>query len=303
MAQAATGKISPRALAGWLFLGAFTLLLLFVAAVVLLVGLPYYFTPIHARPDHALYDWYASNRVVGLLLGMVGTGLMTIMLLYSVRKWIPMLTFMGSTQFWMRFHMVCGLLGPMFILLHAELKLPSGYIGVGFWCMVLVAISGFFGRYLFGYFPATAADLKVDLQQAQKRLTELRAQLVADTRDANALQVAGAVKLARDLKFEPRTLGELIILDADVRRRVNLIKILLYRAGLPPAARKRAEKTLIQQLELRRSMAGFDVARRLLRYWSLLHQPLAVAMYLIMFVHIVNAIIFAGSIQVLLGGL
>ena len=236
---------------------------------------------------------------------------MTIMLLYSVRKWIRFLAFMGSNAFWMRFHMVCGLLGPLFILLHGGMHLPQGFIAIGFWCMILVSFSGFFGRYLFGYFPAVAGDLKLDLAQAQKRLTELRAQLVADTEGANAVpgaqpvrsaQIAEAVRLARELNFEPRSLGELTVLDGDVRRRIDLIRIMLYRSGMPADARKRAEKTLVEQLLLRRSMAGFDVARRLLRYWSLFHQPLAIAMYLIVTVHIVNAVIFGGAIQTLLGG-
>jgi hypothetical protein len=300
MSHPSTG-FSPRAVLGWVFLILLTLLLGWTAGIVGIVGIPYYLAPLEARPEHALAEWYGSGRIVGLLLGITGTGLMVIMLLYSVRKWMPFLSFMGSNQFWMRFHMVCGILGPVYILLHAEMKFPSGFIAIGFWCMVFVAFSGFFGRYLFGYFPATAADLKLDLQEAQKRLNELRAQLVSDTRDATSAQVAEAVRLARDINFEPRTLGELIVLDADVRRRADLIKIMLFRSGIEPAARRKAESTLIEQLELRRSMAGFDVARRLLRYWNLFHQPLAVAMYIIITIHILNAIILGGSLAVLFG--
>jgi hypothetical protein len=304
MAGTAEGapRMSPRELAGWVFLVGTSGLLLAVAVIVFLVGVPYYLTSDAMRPEHALHDWYRSGGVVGLLLGLIGTGLMTIMLLYSVRKWITFLSFMGSNKFWMRFHMVCGLLGPLFILLHGGLHLPQGFVAIGFWCMVLVAVSGFFGRYLFGYFPAVAGGLKLDLEQAQKRLTELRAQLVADTQGAKAAQIAEAVRLARDLNFEPQSLGELTVLDGDVRRRVDLIRIMLYRAGMAPDARKRAEKTLVEQLLLKRSMAGFDVARRLLRYWSLFHQPLAVAMYLIVSIHILNAVVFGGAFATLLGG-
>lgn len=304
MARAAVDgpRMSPREIAGWVFLVGLSALLLAVAGVVFLVGLPYYVSSNALRPEHVLHGWYRSGGVVGLLLGMIGVGLMTIMLLYSVRKWLTFLSFMGSNKFWMRFHMVCGLLGPLFILLHGGMHLPQGFVAIGFWCMILVSVSGFFGRYLFGYFPAVTGELKLDLEQAQKRLTELRAQLVADTQGAKAAQIAEAVRLARDLDFEPRSLGELTVLDGDVRRRIDLIRIMLYRSGMEPVARKRAEKTLVEQLLLRRSMAGFDVARRLLRYWSLFHQPLAVAMYLIVAVHIVNAVVFGGAVTTLLGG-
>ncbi|MCB9684689.1 MAG: hypothetical protein H6735_06620 [Alphaproteobacteria bacterium] len=292
-----------RNLLGWFFLTVMVGGLCFVAAIVTLVGLPYYLTSVDLRPEHALDPIYRSGGIVGLLLGIVGTALMVVLLLYSVRKWLPFLSFMGSSQFWMRFHLVAGLLGPLYIVLHGSLKMPTGFIGIGFWCMVLVALSGFFGRYLFGYFPATAHGMRLDLETEQKKLADLRARLVADTREARADQVAEAVRLAQNVTFEPRSLGELIVLDADVRRRADLIRIMLHRANLPPATRKKAEKTLVSQLVARRNMAGFDVARRLLRYWNLLHQPLALAMYLISAIHILNAIVFGGALQTLFGGI
>lgn len=302
-ASATAGKVSLRSLLGWVFLWGFGVGLLGVALLVVLVGLPYWLTPTGLRPDHSLHPWFGSGSIVGLLVGIVGTGLMTVLLLYSVRKWIPFLEFMGTSQFWMRFHMLCGLLGPLFILVHGGLKLPSGFIGIGFWCMVLVAVSGFFGRYLFGYFPATAAGLRLDLEAEQRRLADLRARLVAETQDAGVSeQVGTAMRLARDVYFEPRSLGELVVLDADVRRRADLIRIMLHRAGLPSDARVRAERTLLQQLATRRNMAGFEVARKFLRYWNLFHQPLALAMYLIVIVHILNAFLFGGVIPTLLGG-
>ena len=198
--------------------------------------------------------------------------------------------------------MLCGLLGPLFIVLHGGVKLPTGFTGIAFWVMILVAVSGFFGRYLFGYFPASAAGLRVDLASEQRKLTELRAQLVAETRDAASDQVGQAVKLARDIHLEPKSLGELFVLDAEIRRRADLVRILLHRSGLPAEVRGRAQQTLLLQLKMRRNMAGFDVARRLLRYWNLFHQPLALAMYLMAAVHILNSLLFGGVLTTLLGG-
>ena len=306
MAQAAAGTQnsarSPWAIAQWAVLGVPSVLLLLLAAVVFVIGVPYYFTEPDLRPDHALHSAYGPGNVVGVLLGFVGTSLMLIMLLYSVRKWIPLLGFLGNMQFWMRVHVLCGLIGPLFILLHGGVKLPSGFIGIGFWCMVLVALSGFFGRYLFGYFPQTAQGLRTDLQAAQARLTDLRAQLVTETRDAAVESVGRAVKLVKNFEYEPQSIGELVILDAEVRRRADLVRIMLHRAGVEGRVRRRAEATLLEQLNMRRNLAGWDVARRLLRYWNLFHQPLALAMYVIATVHIGNAIVFGGVLQKLFGG-
>jgi hypothetical protein len=286
---------------GWLLLSGFAGILAGVALVVLIAGLPYYLTPPMQRPDHGLDTWFASGSQLGLYLGILGTALMLFVLLYSVRKWLPIPSFFGSNPFWMRFHQVCGVLGPVFIVLHAELRLPSGFIGVGFWCMVLVGLSGFFGRYRFGYFPATATDARLELQDAMARLTELREQLVADTRDRDTDHVAQAVALVREFELDPESLGQLVVLDAEIRRRRDLIRILLRKAKLSPEITRRAERDLLEQLDIRRRLAGYDVARRLLRFWSLLHQPLAFAMYGIALIHILNAILFGGAIPTLMG--
>jgi len=283
------------------FVGTPVVVLLLVAVIALVVGFPFYAAPRNLRPDHELQPYFDGGGTVGIVLGLVGTGLMLLLLLYSVRKWLP-LRFMGGLQFWMNVHVVAGLLGPAYIVLHGAFTWPRGFIGIGFWCMVLVALSGFFGRYLFGYFPSTAQGLRVDLQAAQRRLSDLRAELVAETRDQSHDAIGKAVRLVKNFEFEPRSVGELVILDAEVRRRADLIRIVLHRAGLGDDVRTRAEKALVAQLELSRSLAGWNVARRLLRYWNLFHQPLALAMYLISAVHIFNAFVFGGVLATLFGG-
>jgi hypothetical protein len=303
MASPTPPRVSVTGILGWVFLTTSTAALVLVAAAVTLVGTPYWLTSPLERPDHPLHATFAPGALLGILLGIIGTGLMVVLLMYSVHKWIPFLHGMGSSQFWMRFHLLAGIVGPLYIVLHGGLKLPSGFIGIGFWCMVFVAISGFFGRYLFGYFPAAAQGLRDDLRVEVARLDETRAQLVTATRDGDGAAIGRAVTLGRDLRFEPRGLSELVVLDADVRRRADLIRALLHRANLPRRVRSAAETTLLAQLVARRNLAGFDVARRILRYWSLFHQPLAFAMYAISAIHILNALLFGRVLSVLFGGL
>ncbi|MEO0600157.1 MAG: hypothetical protein AAF211_01905 [Myxococcota bacterium] len=276
-------------------------MLVLVALITLIVGFPYFATPEQLRPTHELHEYFGGGGIIGLLVGLVGTGLMLVLLLYSVRKWLPFLKFMGDMQFWMTVHVVAGLLGPAFIVLHGGFAWPRGFIGIGFWCMVLVALSGFFGRYLFGYFPSATEGLRVDLRAAQKALTDLRAEMVAQTKDVSHDAIGKAVRLVKNFDFEPQSIGELVILDAEVRRRADLVKIMLHRAGLEDDARTSAEAALTAQLALRRSLAGWNVARRLLRYWNLFHQPLALAMYLISAVHIFNAFVFGRAFATLSG--
>ncbi|MEZ4237546.1 MAG: hypothetical protein R3F59_15650 [Myxococcota bacterium] len=81
------------------------------------------------------------------------------------------------------------------------------------------------------------------------------------------------------------------------------MKILLRRAGLDPEVRREAQRTLVTELGIRRAIGGFEVARRLFRFWSLLHQPLAAGMYCIAVLHVLNAILFGGAVPTLLEAL
>lgn len=298
-----SSKLQAMEIAGNVGVGCFSFVLVALAVLVFVIGVPYWVTQPDDRITHRLHFWLDSAGIVGLLSGFLGTFLMLIMLLYSVRKWLNFLAwmeFVGSMQWWLRFHMVCGVMGPVFIILHGAMKMPSGSVGIAFWCMVLVSLSGLFGRYIFGHFPKAAGTRRLDLQFARESLTELRAQLVAETRDASQEQVGNAVMLAREYYVVPTTLIGLLIVDAEVRRRIDRVKVLLWRAGLPREVHDRARSTLVAQLKMTRSLASWEVARKLFRFWHLFHQPLAMAMYLLAVIHIFNAFVFGGALQTLL---
>ena len=185
--------------------------------------------------------------------------------------------------------------------MHDGFQLPEGIVAMGFWLMLLVAVSGMFGRYLFGYIPTSAAGHRQTLAEQAMALKDLTAKLVNETRDAGDMEsVQTAVRLARATFPAPRNLGELALLDVETRRRVEVVKALLWRAGLPPQIRRRAISTLTVQLKTQRSIAGLTVAQRYSKYWQLFHQPLAFAMYAIIAIHILQALLFGGVIPTLL---
>ncbi len=299
--QAASSSRSLWSVLGWVSIGSLTAALSLVALVVTLVGVPYFLSTGEFREAHALHDLYRPAGLVGLATGFLGTGLMLVLLLYSVRKWLPFTGFMGAPTWWMRFHMVCGLLGPYFIVVHGGLHLPTGIVAMGFWLMFAVALSGMFGRYLFGYIPTTAAGHRSTLAEQAMSLKDLTARLVNETRDASDTEsVQSAVRLARATFPAPRNLGELALLDVETRRRIEVVKALLWRAGLPTATRRRAIRSLTNQLKTQRSIAGLTIAQRYSKYWQLFHQPLAFAMYVIIAIHILQALAFGGVIPTLL---
>ncbi|MCB9673559.1 MAG: hypothetical protein H6737_00500 [Alphaproteobacteria bacterium] len=281
----------------WLGLTLFAVALGALAAFVLVAGAGFYLTPVALRADHAMNPVLGSGSIGGLWLGILGTALMLAMLSYSVRKFLIGWKFLGSPVHWLRFHIICGIMGPIFILLHSGLKMPHGLIGIGFWCMVLVALSGVFGRYIYGHFPRTAAGRSEDYFQAFENLARLRAEVVAASPNASGESIGAAVALARDLDREAHSFVGWLLLDFEVRQRSRKIPVLLARSGLAPADQKRIGERLVDQLRAKRDVEGWAITSRLFRLWHLFHEPLAKAMYLIVALHVLQAVLIAGSLS------
>lgn len=281
-------------LIGTAIVGGMALWLMGLATLVALVGAPYYITAEEARPDHPLHIWFKPGARVGLMCGVTGTVLMVVMLVYSVRKWAGNAPVLGAPEWWLRFHQVCGIMGPVFIILHSGIQWPSGLVAVGFWCMILVALSGIFGRYLFGHFPKAVANKTQAMRHVRRQLHELRDRLVAETGETQDGDLVRAVQLARSIEDRPDTLLGLMLLDLEVARRREHVRVLIWRSNLSPKIKSAATRALVRQLDLARSMASWNVARRLFRYWHVFHEPLAVAMYGIIVFHVTTALLFGG---------
>jgi hypothetical protein len=103
-----------------------------------------------------VFGWTHRDRTdlvayegVGYALGVVGLGMMSLLLLYSLRKhWRP-LQHAGPAPLWLQIHMALGLLGPTAILLHANFRLGSLNSRAALVCMTTVSLSGVVGRFLY----------------------------------------------------------------------------------------------------------------------------------------------------------
>jgi len=85
-------------------------------------GWSYYATPLFERPRHPDYWRLKPGGTWGRLYGMVGATLLVTMLIYSVRKRLRILRNAGSLRVWLAFHIFCGVVGALLILLHTSFK-------------------------------------------------------------------------------------------------------------------------------------------------------------------------------------
>ncbi len=96
-----------------------------------------------------LERYITPQRGIGYWLGIAGGSMMLLLLLYSARKRVSWLRWLGGIPTWFEFHMVLGVVGPVLVLFHSNFHLGATNSNVALFCMLLVAGSGVFGRYVY----------------------------------------------------------------------------------------------------------------------------------------------------------
>ena len=252
-------------------------------------GYSYYATPLIDRPHHADYRTLRPAGSRGLIFGLTGTAMMVAMHLYSVRKHFKWARRLGSTQFWLNWHIFLGIMGPLFIMLHTSFKF-NGIVAVSFWSMVAVAFSGFVGRYLYQQMPR-------NIRGEQKSLEELNRDLAAfpvSTGEQFGL-TKGAIARIDELSEPERATGagplrvllkqltDDLLLPLTTRRYRRELGLTL---NLPRPAVHDLARIVRQQALLKRRIVYWEELRRLFHYWHVIHKPFAIVMYVIMALHI-----------------
>lgn len=142
----------------------------------LYTGWSYYRTPLLERPHHPSFWDLKPGGAYGHAFGVIGSALMIVMLLYSVRKRAKPLRKAGPLGAWLDFHIFCGVVGPLLVILHSSFKV-QGLVALSFWSMIAVASSGVLGRYLYRQIPRTRAGDELTLAEVEAEARELTSRL------------------------------------------------------------------------------------------------------------------------------
>jgi cytochrome b561 len=165
---------------------------------------------------------------------------------------------------------ICGITAPILIAFHASFKF-RGIAGVAFWIMVLVAISGFIGRYLYAQIPRslTAAELSLtELHQGEQELADalLGQALYSQDQLSRALHVPSPDHIRQIGAL--RAVGEMIVLDIELPFRV---------AGVRRASSGLGSKRVL----------FLGQSQKLLHLWHVIHRPFSYAFAVLAVLHIV----------------
>lgn len=107
---------------------------------------------------------FTAGDDVGYWTGVAGGLMMLFLLTYPLRKHLRFAHNWGNIRWWFWIHMVLGILGPLLILVHSTFRIGSLNAGVALYSMVIVALSGVVGRFLYQRVNRGLHGEKTDLQ-------------------------------------------------------------------------------------------------------------------------------------------
>jgi hypothetical protein len=235
---------------------------------------------------------YLAGTKLALTCGYVGTALMVLSMAYLLQRRFGWFKRTASNQFWLDVHIMTGIVGPMFIVLHSALRLTT-WVSIPFWSMTAVVVSGLIGRYLYTFVPAISSKHDLALLEQRRAITEL-------AKDHPA---------AGDLAYQ--------IMDEELERSerawdVGLIMLLLWvayddlrrrfvRRGYRSRLRTLAPRKIARKIAARVDRVVFYERRKelaprgkaLLKSWKKVHIPFSVVLLVTMVIHIGIALGFA----------
>ena len=238
---------------------------------------------------------------IGYVLGIAGGIPMLLLLLYSFRKRLQFMRYLGPIRHWFRAHMMFGVTGPVIILYHCNFQVGSLNSQVALYCTLLVASSGLVGRYLYAKIhhglygrKASLRELTAQLEDSAQRLSsgdgfidDIREELRVLVDQALSPPDSVLASLSRPvvLGFQTRWLYyrmSWIVRRKLIARSVASPTVALHRERLETAARR----FLRQHLRQVRRVSQFNACERLFSLWHVIHVPFFCMMVLSVLAHV-----------------
>lgn len=230
---------------------------------------------------------------LGYALGIAGLSMMSLLLLYSLRKRWQRMQGTGPAPLWLQIHMSLGVLGPTAILFHANFRLGSLNSRAALFCMATVSLSGVVGRFLYMHIHSVFLDRRravgdihtsgLPALVAAKQIAPELETLLWDFR-VGALDAAARSWTARTRAF--------LRVGADARK-ASRRGLAIYRRALakqPVGDAPRAPdvaRSLREYATRVRTLARMNFYERAFALWHAFHLPFCVVLFGAAAVHIV----------------
>jgi hypothetical protein len=259
-------------------------------AAVTLAGSPYYLLSQADRVRHPWHPWLRPSGVVGQSIGLFAFALFLFLWLYPLRKRVRWLAFTGSVPRWLDVHVAAGIVVPLAGAVHAGWRF-RGLIGLGYAAMLVVALSGVIGRYIYVRIPRRRDGLELSREEAAGRRRELIAEIAAATGlDPQRIETMLAPAAADAAGLGLAAAVAQMVCDDVARRRAARRLADEIRGARPHAldgrALRRVQALARREMALAQQARMLDATHRLLRFWHAAHQPVAISALVAVAIHV-----------------
>lgn len=245
---------------------------------------------------------FKAGDDIGYNLGLAGGLMMLSLLIYPLRKRLRFMDRMGSMQAWFRYHQIAGITGPVLVLFHSTFRIGSMNARVALYAMILVAVSGVIGRFLYRHIHRgmygqhlTMRDAENDLAQCTE---DVRSVFAAYPKIEEKLKAFRVAAFAHEPKLSAR-LWRFMTLKARGHRLSQAIREQIKRA-LHKAKHEnqmtQRQRILTYQLAKQKADAYVDAVceaaqlsswERLFSLWHVAHVPFLYLLVISGIVHVV----------------
>lgn len=250
----------------------------------------YYLLAPSQRPLHAHHAIWRPSGFGGLSFGIAGAVLIFLNLTYLLRKRLLAVSWLGALRSWMAFHVFTGLVGAALILFHSAFQPRSALGTLGFAGLLIVAVTGLIGRYIYARAPRSLEGRELELEEIRRRLESDRAGLEKLGAPGEFFQKTLAPEAAPGSdRGVGRALFGLIAGDRRLRREQRALRDAIRRhAALQPLAREILPLALRYNRE-RQWLSRYNEWRSLMSGWRFFHRWVAVLLLVTAAFHIAVA--------------
>lgn len=230
---------------------------------------------------------FRSGNELAIQCGLVGTGLMIIAAIYPMFRRFRAFRWLASNTMWFDFHLMAGTIGPMFIALHSALRLGS-WVSAAFWSMVIVALSGFIGRYLYTQVPELSSGRELEELDHERSFQFHRGRSPVAMAEIDRELYEHRQRTARIAHSAGLIYSLLWLFAEDLRRPGRWLarRARLKRVGLTGKVRRDLVKRTSRIMLIHRGTVIAPKANLLLNSWKKVHVPFTVLLTIFSVAHI-----------------
>lgn len=263
-------------------------------------GFTYYWSSPVQRALSPKHVYLKPSGAIGLRLGMFGVLLFLCIFLYPLRKKWAWLGRQGSSRRWLDIHVLLGLVAPVVVTFHSAFKF-SGIAGIAYWIMVIVAMSGVVGRYIYAQIPRSINSAELSLKEAQEQSLRLATQLkntgILSSRDIDGLLRLPDVRRVQSISLIG-VFWRMLLFDLGFPFRIwRLRQKMLWsqRKWWSLVGLGRGENAVLEgvismardQTLLAKKIVFLSKSHRMLHLWHIIHRPFSYSFAVLASIHVI----------------